>query len=456
MSDLLPLQVVYAGLAGAFLALVVAAATNGWSLRVFLLLTLRLAIGWHFLFEGLHKIHSHEVGVTEATRPFTSEPYFAVAQGPFGEYVRNKYLGDSDAIITERIAPSDASKIGEFDVMSAEEKAALCPKPVADALEKAAADGMADATAAIDAARANAEKVTGETDLAGLRTAAAKAQAKLDEAVAALAKAKDADQDAAKLKVESAQIDAEVAQEAYAAAKAKVDGANAALAAAETRKDALENNGLRLKLTYARWVYGADRLDAKAAFVSNDVPQAVPDRLAHIALLRSQVEALEARQAEGLGSGHGIESKRTAAARMELLTAKNSLVSDAGGLVGNLIKYATGKAPAAPARPIEDADTMAMWTITIVGACLLLGFFTPIACLVGAAFLVLTYLTHPPFPWYPLPPNTEGNPLFINKNVIECVALLVIASFPTGRWMGLDALLWLGYRLLTRKRVRRA
>ena len=28
----------------------------------------------------------------------------------------------------------------------------------------------------------------------------------------------------------------------------------------------------------------------------------------------------------------------------------------------------------------------------------------------------MTYLTHPPFPWLPLPPNTEGNPLFINKN----------------------------------------
>jgi hypothetical protein len=40
-----------------------------------------------------------------------------------------------------------------------------------------------------------------------------------------------------------------------------------------------------------------------------------------------------------------------------------------------------------------------------------------------------------------LPPNTEGNPLFINKNVIECLALLVLATFPTGRWMGLDALI---------------
>ena len=31
--------------------------------------------------------------------------------------------------------------------------------------------------------------------------------------------------------------------------------------------------------------------------------------------------------------------------------------------------------------------------------------------------------------------------MFINKNVIECLALLALASMPTGRWMGLDALI---------------
>ena len=66
----------------------------------------------------------------------------------------------------------------------------------------------------------------------------------------------------------------------------------------------------------------------------------------------------------------------------------------------------------------------------VVGACLLAGLFTRLACLVGAGFLVMTYLTHPPFPWYPLPPNTEGNPLFVNKNVIEALALLVLAMLP--------------------------
>ncbi len=81
-----------------------------------------------------------------------------------------------------------------------------------------------------------------------------------------------------------------------------------------------------------------------------------------------------------------------------------------------------------------------MWFLVAVGACLMAGLFTRLACVLGAGFLVMTYLTYPPFPWYPLPPNTEGNPVFINKNVIEALALLALASFPTGRWLGLDAL----------------
>jgi len=90
---------------------------------------------------------------------------------------------------------------------------------------------------------------------------------------------------------------------------------------------------------------------------------------------------------------------------------------------------------------IERLDKMTMWGITAIGAMLLLGLFTRLAALAGAAFLVMTYLTHPPFPWLPLPPGTEGNPVFVNKNVIEALAMLVIMVHPTGRWLGIDAFL---------------
>ena len=74
------LYVMYAGLAGVVLSLLVATAYQKWSPRVFFLLALRLAIGWHFLFEGLHKVNSHLVGPTETNKPFSSEPYFRAAR----------------------------------------------------------------------------------------------------------------------------------------------------------------------------------------------------------------------------------------------------------------------------------------------------------------------------------------------------------------------------------------
>ncbi|MFM7112394.1 MAG: hypothetical protein ACKO26_14745, partial [Planctomycetota bacterium] len=45
----------------------------------------------------------------------------------------------------------------------------------------------------------------------------------------------------------------------------------------------------------------------------------------------------------------------------------------------------------------------------------------------------------PPFPWLPNPPLNEGNYVFINKNFVEMMALLVIAATPSGRWFGFDA-----------------
>ena len=53
--------------------------------------------------------------------------------------------------------------------------------------------------------------------------------------------------------------------------------------------------------------------------------------------------------------------------------------------------------------------------------------------------LLMFYLAMPPWPGVPLAPGPDHS-LWINKNLIEVVALLVIASLPTGRWFGLDTL----------------
>jgi uncharacterized membrane protein YphA (DoxX/SURF4 family) len=59
------------------------------------LVLLRLAVGWHFLFEGLEKVHSVYVGPTTTNKVWTAEGYFRESTGPIGPLLR-KQIGDLD------------------------------------------------------------------------------------------------------------------------------------------------------------------------------------------------------------------------------------------------------------------------------------------------------------------------------------------------------------------------
>jgi hypothetical protein len=56
--------------------------------------------------------------------------------------------------------------------------------------------------------------------------------------------------------------------------------------------------------------------------------------------------------------------------------------------------------------------------------------------------LLSFYLSMPPWPGLPESPKLEGHYRFVNKNLVEMVACLVLASTPNGLWIGLDALLF--------------
>lgn len=68
-------------------------------------------------------------------------------------------------------------------------------------------------------------------------------------------------------------------------------------------------------------------------------------------------------------------------------------------------------------------------TVTGVGVCLLLGFFTRLASVVGALFLFSVITTQPP--WVATAAPT------INQ-AVELMALLVLAATAAGRWAGID------------------
>ena len=73
-------------------------------LTAFFLVLLRLAIGWHFFYEGYHKVHSLEVGpVSRDGRtipPFSSAGYFSEGRGPLGEIMRHA-IGDPNEKLLE-------------------------------------------------------------------------------------------------------------------------------------------------------------------------------------------------------------------------------------------------------------------------------------------------------------------------------------------------------------------
>jgi uncharacterized membrane protein YphA (DoxX/SURF4 family) len=86
-------------------------------------------------------------------------------------------------------------------------------------------------------------------------------------------------------------------------------------------------------------------------------------------------------------------------------------------------------------------DFAVRWGLTVSGACLILGFFTRLNCLAGALLLLSFYLAVPPLPGLPEAFRAEGYP-YVNKNIVEMLALLTLATTRSGRWAGIDGLIY--------------
>jgi uncharacterized membrane protein YphA (DoxX/SURF4 family) len=85
--------------------------------------------------------------------------------------------------------------------------------------------------------------------------------------------------------------------------------------------------------------------------------------------------------------------------------------------------------------------------LLVMGTCLIVGFLTRPAALAGAFFLAQIYLSMPPWPGLPRAPGPEHF-MIVDMHLIEMLACLFIATTRSGRWIGLDALLfnWIGRR----------
>ena len=89
---------------------------------------------------------------------------------------------------------------------------------------------------------------------------------------------------------------------------------------------------------------------------------------------------------------------------------------------------------------LSTVDFLNTWGLIAIGIGLILGLFTRVAAISGAILLFVYYLNNPPLIGLEYSVPTEGSYLVVSKTLIESVALVVLAVFPSGMFAGLDML----------------
>lgn len=93
-----------------------------------------------------------------------------------------------------------------------------------------------------------------------------------------------------------------------------------------------------------------------------------------------------------------------------------------------------------PKTQLDYLKTLTTYGLLAIGACLIVGLFTRFAAVAGAVFL-LTAVILPQWPlpgYYPPLPPQAGHSILVNKEFVEMLALLFLATTIVGRWGGLD------------------
>lgn len=90
---------------------------------------------------------------------------------------------------------------------------------------------------------------------------------------------------------------------------------------------------------------------------------------------------------------------------------------------------------------LATADICTKWGLVVLGLGLMLGLFTRLSAVGGFALLMLFYLASPALVSDGfVVQSAEGSELYVNKTLIEALALSLILAFPTGQIAGLDIL----------------
>jgi len=486
---------------------------------VFIVL-LRIAIGWHFCYEGVSKVKSTYQGKASPDKVFSSETYFRESEGPFGRLVKSR-LTDPDQLVVDQLTlkpvdgdASDTSPKSRFPDALAREWDEYFNRFAAqfrlDEEQKTKAQSTFDQAKAkyVNWVQGNSDETDKDTGkpkrillkvkrkAPGLNNAsadydqevtvgerAAELKKKAAEVRAGYKKmaemGKDVDAVALRsLKTDVATIRTELRKDIDDQTKTMKDELAKLLdvrVTAFAKQADSKEEAVTLEAMLTPMADGNNPLakmwDAYAEYVKdfstgiNEEQKIAVDGELRVAKMRfdrwladrdmftdkplSEKEVAQWRAF--YAAAKDPEELKTLTAKMQADFKAHS--DSMRALVGApLLGEDKAKGYAEPNKErwlwifpkywtlIDYFDWSTRWFLLVVGALLMVGLFTRLSCFSAAGFLFLTILTQLSVPWLPAAPNNEGSYLFVNKNVIEMIALLALMTTRSGQWFGLDAL----------------
>ena len=394
------------------------------------LVLLRVSIGWQFFYEGMWKYQSQST-----SKPWTAAGYLKNAQGPLRDYYRG-LVHDPDDLekldYDKVVAMWDGwharflAAHPDLDDRAKKEIDLLLngPNPPQWARPLEVLPENVDVTATVKSVTYNADKKR----LISTKRIIPKETAKLLALVEVIEKPTDEQKPTNEI--------------AKAYHKAVKD-----LGLVCSRLSLKEKLEVSLKWDKNRAGVTITEKDNKKLYA--DVAGTLDEhRPGEIELYKNYLERYEANLKKVTEEGAAEFSREHLAKQWgEIQQQRGKLVGPVNAWSKEIIAYAEerlgtkqlqrGRVPMQVGTKTDETNQRTIWTLLILGVLMILGLFSRLSAFASAGLLLMFYLAMPPFPGVPPAPGPEHS-LFVNKNLIEVLACLALASLPTGRWFGVD------------------
>lgn len=392
-----------------------------WLTKLFLVL-LRLAIGWHLFVEGSAKLETFFTGPTGTSKPFSSKGYLQQSQGPLAPYFR-KLAGDPDAYTLQMLEKPEQLEAQWRDYVtrySAHYQLDATQQAKAQEVLKQQWDALREWL------KTGTKEVARDYSFAST-TPTLSTPARIAEYKQKLTELRD------RLDGWNLRFDKDVSKARVTTLRGEV---------AKLRTELQSDLDARQKMLEVE----LNKLLTDKQLDDNDTRllQQLSTDLRSKSYSKNQQTLAEllqfARETRVTDVDQSVWAKQNEFP-LEVINAYSKNADYAK------ILHRISQRELSPPYRVEDtrqldlADRIVAWGLTLCGAGLILGLFTRLSALGGACLLLLFYLALPPLPGLPDNPMAEGKYLFVNKNLIEALALLTLATTASGRWLGLDALL---------------